>query len=110
MASVAVLRMKLLKSIPRYAHSFLTICIKAGLNRIDRMTVFFRSLFNIKLPRSSAPQPPVPSRSLMTPLIFPYNVISFLAAAALTVWLFIESEWVHNKLLSLKNRYENKPR
>ena len=47
---------------------------------------------------------------MMTPLIFPYNVISFLAAAALTVWPFIESEWVHNKLLSLKNRYENKPR
>jgi hypothetical protein len=47
---------------------------------------------------------------MMTPLAFPYNVICFLVAAALTGWLFIENGWVHRKLFNLKNRYENKPR
>jgi hypothetical protein len=47
---------------------------------------------------------------MMTPLIFPWNVIAFGVLAAITVWAFIESEWVHNKLIGLKLRYENKSR
>jgi hypothetical protein len=47
---------------------------------------------------------------MMTPLTFPWNVIIFLVLAAITVWLFIESRLVHNKLIGLKIRYENKAR
>lgn len=47
---------------------------------------------------------------MMTPLMFPWNIIVFLALAAVTVWQFIDNEWLHNKLIGLKNRYENTPR
>ncbi len=47
---------------------------------------------------------------MMTPLTFPWNIILFVVLAAITVWLFIESSWVHNRLIGLKIRYENKPR
>jgi len=47
---------------------------------------------------------------MMTPLRFPYNVIVFVALAVITGWAFIESKWVHNKLVELKIRYENKAR
>jgi hypothetical protein len=47
---------------------------------------------------------------MMTPLDFPWNFIVFAALAVITVYLFIESAWVHNKLIGLKLRYENKPR
>ena len=36
---------------------------------------------------------------MMTPLIFPWNIVVFLIVAAITSWAFIESEWVHNKLI-----------
>jgi hypothetical protein len=47
---------------------------------------------------------------MMTPLMFPWNVIVFVALAAITGWAFIESKWVHDKLVKLKTRYENKAR
>jgi len=47
---------------------------------------------------------------MMTPLKFPWNVIVFVIIAAITVWTFIECKWVHNKLVTLKIRYENKER
>jgi hypothetical protein len=48
--------------------------------------------------------------AMMTPIIFPCNILAFLAIAFLTVWAFIESEWLHDKLFKLQNRYENKYR
>jgi hypothetical protein len=47
---------------------------------------------------------------MMTPLTFPSNIVVFVVLAAISVWLFIESEWVHDKLLALKTRYESKAR
>lgn len=47
---------------------------------------------------------------MMTPLTFPWNIICFVILALATVWLFVENEPLHNWLLGLKNRYENKPR
>jgi hypothetical protein len=47
---------------------------------------------------------------MMAPLTFPWNVIIFFVLALATVWLFIENKWLHNKLIGLKSRYENKPR
>ena len=47
---------------------------------------------------------------MMTPLACPWNILIFIALAAMTVWQFIENEWLHNKLVALKIRYENKPR
>ena len=47
---------------------------------------------------------------MMTPLTFPWNVIVFVIFAVITSWAFIESKWVHNKLVGLKTRYENKAR
>lgn len=46
----------------------------------------------------------------MTPLEFPWNVILYAVIAAITVWLFIDNRWVHQRLISLKLRYENKGR
>jgi hypothetical protein len=46
----------------------------------------------------------------MLPLKFPCNIIAFALFAVLTVWAFIESKWLHNKMISLKNSYENKAR
>jgi hypothetical protein len=41
-------------------------------------------------------------------ILLPRNVVAFCAFAALTAWVFIESGWVHNKLLGFKIRSENK--
>ena len=49
----------------------------------------------------------------MTPsswLPFPLNVLTFLVLVGLTIWRFIESEWLHDKLLGFKARYEGKAR
>jgi hypothetical protein len=47
---------------------------------------------------------------MMTPLMFPWNVICFVVLAIATVWMFVEYEPFQNWLLGLKNRYESKPR
>jgi hypothetical protein len=41
---------------------------------------------------------------------FPYNIIAYGALMAVTIWLFICNEWLHNKLMGIKGRYENKAR
>jgi hypothetical protein len=46
----------------------------------------------------------------MTPLTFPWNVILYVIVAFLTGWAWIDSGWLHNKLIGLKGRYETKPR
>jgi hypothetical protein len=46
----------------------------------------------------------------MMPLSFPWNVIIYVIVAFLTGWAWIESGWVHNKLLGIKARYETKAR
>ncbi len=33
---------------------------------------------------------------MMTPLIFPWNIVAFIGVAALTAWQFIENSWLHN--------------
>lgn len=43
---------------------------------------------------------------MFEPLRFPYNLFAYLAFAAATVWLFIFNGWFQNKLLVIKNRYE----
>jgi hypothetical protein len=47
---------------------------------------------------------------MLTPLAFPYNIITFLALAGITTWLFLESGWFQNKLIGFKMRYEDKAR
>jgi hypothetical protein len=47
---------------------------------------------------------------MMTPLTFPWNIVVFVVLAALTTWAFIDCGWLHNKLVGLKNRYENEGR
>ena len=46
----------------------------------------------------------------MTPLAFPWNVLTLIVLVVATVWFFIETEWLHDKLIALKTRYENKAR
>ena len=46
----------------------------------------------------------------MMPLSFPWNVIIYVIVAFLTGWAWIESGWVQNKLIGLKNKYEDKLR
>jgi hypothetical protein len=40
----------------------------------------------------------------------PWNVVLFVLIAAITIWLFIDNKWVHQKLISLKLRYEERGR
>ena len=47
---------------------------------------------------------------MVTPLIFPWNLITYVVVGLITVWLFVSSGWFHNKLIGLKIRYESKPR
>jgi hypothetical protein len=44
------------------------------------------------------------------PLIFPWNLVAYGVVAAITFWLFAFNAWFQNKLIGLKNRYENQPR
>jgi hypothetical protein len=47
---------------------------------------------------------------MITPLLFPWNIIAYAAVGAATIWLFIDNRWLQNKLVGLKMRYENKGR
>lgn len=46
---------------------------------------------------------------MITPLLFPYNLLAFAATAAITFNLFLFNSRFQNKLIGLKNRYEDKP-
>jgi hypothetical protein len=48
--------------------------------------------------------------SMITPLVFPSNIILFVVAAAVTTGLFLTNGWVQNKLIGFKLKYENKAR
>ncbi|WP_194460334.1 hypothetical protein [Bradyrhizobium sp. CCBAU 53421] len=45
----------------------------------------------------------------MVPL-FPWNLAAYAAIAAITIFLFLNSGWFQNKLLSWKGKYEQKAR
>lgn len=47
---------------------------------------------------------------MITPLIFPWNLIAYALFATFTVWLFINNAWFQNKLIGMKMRYEEKSR
>lgn len=47
---------------------------------------------------------------MMTPIVFPWNILTFAVLAASTTWLFVGSGWFQNKLIGLKNGYEGKAR
>lgn len=48
--------------------------------------------------------------TMIEPLKFPLNVVVFIAVAAFTFWLFIFNGRFQNKLIAMKNAYENKGR
>jgi hypothetical protein len=47
---------------------------------------------------------------MITPLVFPWNIVTYVILAMLTVWLFLDNGWFQNKLLGWKNKYEEKAR
>lgn len=47
---------------------------------------------------------------MISPLIFPWNVATFVVLAALTFCLFLFNGRFQNKLIGLKNNYEAKSR
>ena len=47
---------------------------------------------------------------MITPLLFPWNVIAFAVIGFVTFRLFINNGWFQNKLISMKIKYENKER
>ena len=47
---------------------------------------------------------------MITPLVFPYNILLYALTSAVTVWLFLFNGRFHNKLIALKGSYESKPR
>jgi hypothetical protein len=46
--------------------------------------------------------------SMIEPLKFPWNIITYLIVGGLTFWLFLNNGWFQNKLVGLKIRYEEK--
>ena len=48
--------------------------------------------------------------AMITPLLFPWNLIVYAGVATVTFRLFINNGWLQNKLVGLKNRYEEKGR
>jgi hypothetical protein len=47
---------------------------------------------------------------MITPIVFPWNIIMCVALGVVTFSLFICSPWFQDRLIGLKNRYENTPR
>ena len=47
---------------------------------------------------------------MIKPLGWPNNVITFVAVAAFTIWAFLSSEWLHGKLLDLKDNFDDRGR
>jgi hypothetical protein len=47
---------------------------------------------------------------MIEPMRFPCNVVVYVGLMALTFWLFICNGPFQNKLLGMKQRYEDKPR
>ena len=47
---------------------------------------------------------------LITPLVWPWNLLTLVGVAALTIYLVLDNAWFQNKLIGLKTRYEGKHR
>jgi hypothetical protein len=47
---------------------------------------------------------------MFEPLKFPWNLAVYVVVIAITTWLLFWNSWVRNKLIVLKNWYENKAR
>ena len=47
---------------------------------------------------------------MIKPLGWPTNVITFVAVAVFTVWAFLSSNWLHRKLLDLKDNFDDRGR
>jgi hypothetical protein len=39
-----------------------------------------------------------------------WSIVSYLVTAVITAWAFLDSRWMHDKLVRLKIRYEEKER
>ena len=48
--------------------------------------------------------------AMITPLVFPWNIVAYAILGFVTFWLFISNAWFQNKLIGMKNRYEEKAR
>lgn len=47
---------------------------------------------------------------MITPLVFPWNLIVYAVLGVITFWLFIDNGRFQNKLIAMKTRYEDKGR
>lgn len=47
---------------------------------------------------------------MIDPLHWPWNLIAYIIAGGLTIYCFMASGWFQNKLIGIKNQYENQPR
>jgi hypothetical protein len=47
---------------------------------------------------------------LISPLKWPWNLISLLLVGAITVYLFLDNGWFQNKLIGIRIRFEEKQR
>lgn len=47
---------------------------------------------------------------MITPLLWPYNVIAYVIVFVLTCWLFLSNGWFQNKLIGIKTKYEDTAR
>jgi hypothetical protein len=48
--------------------------------------------------------------SLVSPLVFPWNIVVYAIIGAVTFWMFLNNGWFQNKLLGWKANYEQKGR
>ena len=48
--------------------------------------------------------------AMIVPLRWPWNLITLALVGAITVYLFLDNGWFQNKLIGLKNHYEDKLR
>jgi hypothetical protein len=48
--------------------------------------------------------------ALITPLKWPWNLLTFALVGWVTIYLFLDNGWFQNKLIGLKARYEEKLR
>lgn len=48
--------------------------------------------------------------ALITPLKWPWNLLTFVVVAVTTTYLILDNGWFQNKLIGIKGRYEEKLR
>jgi uncharacterized membrane protein len=47
---------------------------------------------------------------MIEPLEFPWNIVAFIAIAAIAFWIFLFNALFQNRLMAWKNKYEERPR